>query len=153
EAIARREMMANVYDGMQAACDPGSYASALAGLRANCPAHVPEDRWHQAIVDATAFIPKWAAQAQAFGWTARDLFGLAEVPESPRPSYQRLSRYDQTGLVWLLQGRRVVELTQDKAVIETPTGTVSYRRYNKPALGPLGDSLDDFAPAIAENKS
>src|SRR5262249_22555394 len=71
EAIARREMMAGVYDGMQAACDPGSYASALAGLRANCPAHVPEDRWHQAIVDATAFIPKWAALAQAFGWTAR----------------------------------------------------------------------------------
>jgi hypothetical protein len=48
-------------------------------------------------------------------------------------------------LVWLLHGRRVVELTKDKAVIETATGTVSYRRYNKPALGPLGDSLDDFA--------
>jgi hypothetical protein len=26
---------------------------------------------------------------------------------------------------------------------------VSYRRYNKPALGPLGDSLDDFAPGLA----
>src|SRR5215831_17364669 len=34
--------------------------------------------------------------------------------------------------------------------------TVSYRRYNKPALGPLGDSLDDFAPgseAIAADNS
>src|SRR5262249_9492896 len=39
EAVARREMMAG---------DPGSYASALAALSANCPAHVPEDRWHQA---------------------------------------------------------------------------------------------------------
>jgi hypothetical protein len=48
-----------------------------------------------------------------------------------------------------LQGRRVVELTKDKAVIETPTGTVSYRRYNKPALGPLGDSLDDISGARA----
>ena len=156
EAIARREMMAGVYDDMQAARDPGSYASALGVLRANCPACVPEDRWHQAIVDATVFIPKWGAQAQAFGWTERELFGLPDVPDRPRPSYQRLSRYDQTGLVWLLQGRRVVELTNDKAVIETATGTVSYRRYNKPAVGPLGDSLDDFAPeseAIAADNS
>jgi hypothetical protein len=51
---------------------------------------------------------------------------------------------DQTGLVWLSQGRRVVELTKDKAVIETPNGTVSYRRHDKPALGPLGDSQDDM---------
>ena len=80
------------------------------------------------------------------GLPARDLFGRSDVQDTPGPKYQRLSRYDQTGLVWLLQGRRVVELTKDKAVIETPTGTVSYRRYNKPALGPLGDSLDDFAP-------
>jgi hypothetical protein len=84
---------------------------------------------------------------------ARDLFSLPYVPDRPRPKYQRLSRYDQTGLVWLLHGRRVVELTKDKAVIETATGTVSYRRYNKPALGPLG--LNDFAPgsaAIATDK-
>ena len=146
EAIARREMMAGAYDDMQAARDPGSYASALAALRANCPAYAPEDRWHQAIVDATAFTSKWGAQAHALGWMERELFGLPDVPDRPRPKYQRLSRYDQTGLVWLLQGRRVVELTKDKAVIETPTGTVAYRRYNKPALGPLGDSLDDFAP-------
>jgi len=41
-------------------------------------------------------------------------------------------------------------------LLETPTGTVSYRRYNKPAPGPLGDSLDDFAPeseAIAADNS
>ena len=145
EAIARREMMAGVYDDMQAARDPGSYASALAVLRANCPAHVPEDRWHQAIADAATFISEWGAQAQAFRWTKRELFGLPDVPDRPRPNYQRLSRYDQTGLVWLLQGRRVVELTKDKAVIETPTGTVSYRRYNKPALRLLADGLDDFA--------
>ena len=145
EAIARREMMAGVYDDMQAARDPVSNASALAALRANCPAHVPEDRWHQAIVDATAFTSKWGAQAHALGWTERELLGLPDVPDRPRPKYQRLSRYDQTGLVWLLQGRRVVELTKDKAVIETPTGAVAYRRYNKPAPGPLGDSLDDFA--------
>ena len=129
--------------------DRGLYASILAALRAKCPDYVPEDRWHQAIADAATFISEWGAQAQAFGWTERELFGLPDVPDRPRPSYQRLSRYDQTGLMWLLQGRRVVELAKDKAVIETPTGTVAYRRYNKPALGPLGDSLDDFAPGSA----
>src|SRR5215470_685402 len=36
EAIARREMMAGVYDDMQAARDPVSCASALAALRAEC---------------------------------------------------------------------------------------------------------------------
>jgi hypothetical protein len=90
------------------------------------------------------------------GLPARDLFGLAEICENPGPSFQRLSRYDKTGLIWLLRGRRVVELTKDKAVIATATGTVSYRRYNKPAFGPLGDSLDDFASeseAIAADNS
>ena len=73
--------------------------------------------------------------------------GLPDV--LPGPKHQRLSRYDQIGLIWLLQGRRVVELTKDKTVIETATGTVSYRRYNKPALGPLGDSVDDISGARA----
>ena len=31
-------------------------------------------------------------------------------------------------------------------LIETTSGTLSYRRHDKPALGPVGDSLDDFGP-------
>ena len=41
---------------------------------------------------------------------------------------------------------RVVELPRDKTVIETVNSTVAYRQYNKPALGPLGDRFDEFAP-------
>ena len=52
------------------------YASALAELRAKCPAYLPEDRWHQALADATTFATKWGAEAQAFGWAERELFGL-----------------------------------------------------------------------------
>jgi hypothetical protein len=122
------------------------YELTLAALCERCPDFVEEHRWQEAITDAIAFVTQWDVRAAALGWTAPDLFGLATLPDGPGPNYQRLSRYDQTGLVWLLQGRRVVELTKDKAVIETATGTVAYRRYNKPALGPLGDSLDDFAP-------
>jgi hypothetical protein len=81
----------------------GTYSQAVAALRAECPAYVDAADWHQAIEDGAPFLAQWAEQAAALGW-ARDLFGLAEIPESPRPSYQRLSRYDQTGLVWLLRG-------------------------------------------------
>jgi hypothetical protein len=47
--------------------------------------------------------------------------------------------------VWLLQGCPVVALTEATAALRMPTGSVvTYRRHNKPAYGPLGDSLDDF---------
>jgi hypothetical protein len=73
------------------------------------------------------------------------LFGLHEPPAKPHPSYSRLSRYDATGLLWLLQGRRVIALAETTAAISTPSGgTVTYRKLRKPAYGPLGDSLDDF---------
>jgi hypothetical protein len=146
EAIARREM-AGVYGDMQAKCNPGSYASALAALRANCPAYVPGDRWRRAIADATAFISKWGGQAQALSWTARELFGLHTPPERPLASYRRLARYDETGLVWLLRGRTVIALTETIAAIQGATAVLTYRKLNKPALGPLGDSVDDMGAA------
>jgi hypothetical protein len=68
------------------------------------------------------------------------------VPEKPHLSYSRLSRYDATGLIWLLQEGPAVALTEATASIRNPkTGTITtYRRFNKPALGPVGDSLDDL---------
>ena len=120
------------------------YASALAELRAKCPAYLPEDRWHQALAGATTFVTKWGAEAQAFGWAERELFGLHPVPERPAPSYKRLSRYDERGLIWLLRSRPVVVLTETTAAIQGATAVLTYRKINRPALGPVGDSLDDF---------
>ena len=66
-------------------------------------------------------------------------------PPTHTPRIKRLSRYDCTGLVWLLQGHPVVALTEATAAIRMPSGNVTtYRKHNKPAFGPLGDSLDDF---------
>jgi hypothetical protein len=82
-------------------------------------------------------------------WAGRpgDLFGLQTPPEKPRPNYSRLSRYDEIGLIWLLQGREVIALSVSTAAIQNPTGAITiYRRHNKPALGPVGDSLDDLEP-------
>jgi hypothetical protein len=52
---------------------------------------------------------------------------------------------NETGLLWLLQGREVVALTESTAAIMNATGNVTtYRKHHKPALGPVGDSLDDL---------
>jgi hypothetical protein len=91
------------------------------------------------------FLAQWGDQAYALGWTAGDLFGLATVPDRPKSNHRRVSRYDQTGLIWLLEGRPVVAITEGTAAIQNPTGNITvYRKANKPAFGPVGDSLDDF---------
>jgi hypothetical protein len=121
------------------------YARVLVTLEIRCPDHIEPGRWHQAVEDGRRFLAKWGEHAEALGWTPRDLFGLHTPPAQPHPSYSRLSRYDQTGLIWLLQGRPVVALTAVTAAIQNLAGTITiYRRHNKPALGPVGDSLDDF---------
>ena len=110
------------------------FGRAFSALEARCPDRVPTDRWQQAVEDARCFLARWGEQAEALGWTARDLFGLTPVPDKPHPSYRRLSRYDATGLIWLLDGRRVVALTATTAAIQGPSGNVTvYRKLNKPA--------------------
>jgi hypothetical protein len=70
---------------------------------------------------------------------------LVPVPAKAHPSYSRLSRYGQTGLVWMLQGRPVVALTEATATIKNPTGIITtYRRFNKPSQGPVGDDGFDL---------
>jgi hypothetical protein len=107
---------------------------------------VPIDRWQAAVEDGRHFLARWADRAEALGWTDSDLFGLMPVPGHAKPSFSRLSRYDETGLIWLLRGREVVALTDATAAIQSSTGAITiYRGHNKPALGPPGDSLDDLA--------
>jgi hypothetical protein len=125
------------------------YGRVVAMLEARCPDLVPGDRWQIAIDDGRRLLARWGDRAEALRWTARDLFGLHKPPAQPHPSYRRLSRYDETGLVWLLQGREVVAFTEGRAVIQSSTGALTiYRRHNKPALGPVGDSLDGLEPPV-----
>jgi hypothetical protein len=72
---------------------------------------------------------------------------LHTPPEKPAPNYRRLSRYDETGLIWLLHGRPVIALTQTAATILAPSGTsLMYHRHNKPAPGLIGDRIDEMGP-------
>jgi hypothetical protein len=76
------------------------------------------------VDDVGLFLDRWAAHAAALGWGPCDLFGC----DRDRP----FARIDRAGLLWLLHGDKLVELTATKATIETPTGRrQTYRR--KPA--------------------
>ena len=108
------------------------FGRTFAALEARCPDWVPAGRWQQCVEDGRAFLAQWGEQAEALGWTSRDLFGLFPVPENPHPSFSRLSRYDHTGLIWLLHGCPVIALTEASAAIQSPTGTITiYRRRNQ----------------------
>jgi hypothetical protein len=122
----------------------GCFGRTWAALAGRSPAHVPADRWQQAVEDGRRFLARWGAQAMPLGWTSNDLFALSPVPAHIKPSFQRLSRYDETGLIWLLQGRVVVGLTASMAAIQNPSGSITcYHKHNKPAIGPRLGSLGD----------
>ena len=88
--------------------------------------------------DPTVFISEWGAEAQAFGWTARD--GLHPVPERPAPNHSRLARVDNMGLIWLLRGRPVIVLTSTEAIMRCRSGaTLTFYRRTEPALAEIAN--------------
>jgi len=101
------------------ACRP--YAVELARLLAMAhPLPVQPARWERMRRDAVAFTDRWGGAAAELGWGALALFGCS-------PGFAR--RLDRDGLLWLLDGRAVVEVTADTAVIVTPSGgRLTYRR-------------------------
>lgn len=115
------------------------FAGVLDRLERRCPDYVEAERWQACVEDARRFIATRGDKAEALGWTAGELFGLHKPPEKPHPSYSRLSRYDATGLLWLLQGRRVVALTDSTAAVQNPsTGNVlTYRKAGLVGLAAL----------------
>ena len=85
------------------------------------PGDVPPRRWTQFVDDVGLFLERWAAYAAAMGWGPYDLFGC----DRDRP----FARIDQSGLLWLLNGDKLVALSEDAAGIETRNGTrLTYRR-------------------------
>ena len=99
------------------------WAEGLARLDcARPPGDVPERRWRQFINDSAAFLDGgWPAKAQALGWSTADLFGADR--------HKPWAGFDRQGLLWLLNGRRLVALTADSATIETVSGSrLTYRR-------------------------
>ena len=105
---------------------PLDWAAGFARLDPDCPpTDVPPRRWLSFIDDCGRFLAgSFAPKAAALGWGAFDVFGC----DRDRP----FARIDQAGLLWLLNGNRLVALAENTATIEMKTGArQTYRRRVK----------------------
>jgi hypothetical protein len=86
------------------------------------PSDVPPKRWLTFVDDIGWFLDSpFCAVATALGWEPYDLFGC----DRDRP----FARVYQAGLLWLLNGDKLIALTENTATIETKTGARQiYRR-------------------------
>ena len=110
---AEREAIAIELGGV-----PEIYAKAFAAIQAHPPADIPQNRWERFIDDAGRFLDQWGAEAERLGWAPEELFGLD--PIAP------MARYDRMGLIWMLHGETVLELTAEGARLAG--GLAFYRR-------------------------
>jgi hypothetical protein len=103
---------------------PRSWGEALARLDpARPPCHIPPMRWGRFIDDCRRFLDEgWAAHAMALAWEPLELFGCDRI--------MPLARLDRAGLLWLLDGRKLLALTRDTAAISALSGAnlTFYRR-------------------------
>src|SRR5262249_7932982 len=78
------------------------------------PADVPRHRWRQFVEDCHAFLrsEELASRAAELGWSSMALFGC-------RPNYP-LMYLGKAGLLWQMNGGRVVEIHRGWAVIDRP---------------------------------
>jgi len=120
---------------------PRSWAEGFARLDpARPPADVPLRRWRQFIDDVGRFLDSgFVEKATAFGWEAFDIFGC----DRDRP----FARIDQQGLCWLIAGNRLVDLSENTAIIQTWTGQQqTWRRKPNAAGKVLAWELADGEP-------
>jgi hypothetical protein len=108
---------------------PRAWVEGHARLNPNWPpGDVPVKRWQTFIVDIGRFFDGgWGEKAAALGWGPIDLFGC----DRDRP----YARIDQAGLLWLLNGNRLVALSENTATIETRTGARQTWRRKPNELG------------------
>ena len=95
------------------------------------PLDMPALRWQQMINDTGLFLDRWAMEVLAVGWTSLDLFGV-----HPKAPYRAIF---YAGLVSLLNGRPVIAITADTAIIDCGKGVHhTYQRCQpKPGQIPL----------------
>jgi hypothetical protein len=108
---------------------PRSWAEGFARLQPDrSPGDVPPRRWQTFIDDCGRFLDGgWAPKAAALGWGPLDLFGA----NRNKP----FARIDHAGLLWLLNGDKLIELDRHKAAIERCTGARQTHRRKPAAVG------------------
>jgi hypothetical protein len=110
---------------------PRAWTEGFARLRPDHPpGDVPAKRWLTFIDDVGRFLDSpFCAVAAALGWGPHDLFGC----DRDRP----FARIDHAGLLWLLNGDRLVALTANAAIIERRTGARQTFRRRPVAVGEI----------------
>jgi TubC N-terminal docking domain len=109
DAQVDQDLQAEVADGVRAI------------LTAEGAQGVPPNRWRQIQRDTRQLVERrWLHQALDHGWSAADLFGCDQ-----RAPWHRL---DRSGLVLLMGGYEIVELSSDVATLRSRTGSVLRHR-------------------------
>ena len=93
---------------------PSSWIDGVARLDHHRPlTDIPPHRWRQFLSDCNKFLTageNWAGRAAELGWNAAALFGCRRARPLDHPG--------GAGLLWAINGGRLVELHRDWAVIE-----------------------------------
>ncbi len=111
---------------------PGEVAEGIRALAvSSVPEGIPPRAWPVIVADTLALaVGGQAAQAFALGWTAADLFGCDQ-----RAPWHRL---DRAGLMLLVDGRTIPEITAAHAALRHRDGSVlRFRRAQKPHEPPV----------------
>jgi hypothetical protein len=118
---------------------PRTWAGGFARLHPDRPpGGVPPRRWLTFVGDVGRFLDSpFCAVAAALGWGPHDLFGC----DRDWP----FARIDQAGLLWLLNGGKLIALAESTAVIEWQTGSrQTYRpKPNEPGRVLAWELADD----------
>lgn len=88
------------------------------------PKTYPDRRWREIVDDAGCFLDRWAATAYRLSWPTEDIFGIH--PIAP------VTRVDALGLVMVLHGREVVDVTETFVEIKCDSGS-NLRFYRRPS--------------------
>jgi hypothetical protein len=110
---------------------PRAWAEGYARLHPDHPpGDVPLRRWQTFVDDCGRFLDAgWGKEVAALGWGPLDLFGC----DRERP----FARVDHAGLLWLVNGDKLIELDRHTALIERPTGARQTFRRRPVAVGEI----------------
>ncbi len=104
-------------------------------LQSPSPPQISGDRWVRFKLDLSTFLPQWDQTAVDLGWTAVEIFGVHYLKPHARP--------DGMGLVFILHGDVVTEMTEIGATIMTKTrARHSYPRIPRPEMIPAWELFD-----------
>jgi hypothetical protein len=110
------------------------------------PGDVPQRRWHRLIKDIGEFVDGgWAEKAAVLGWALGDLVGA----DRDKP----FARLDKAGLLWLLNGNRIIAMCENTATIEAVTGARQTwrRKANQPDLALAWELAGKVGSAVQVN--